>query len=154
MRLILAFALLVSSIACSKYQRYPLPLDRLEKVDVDYLQYYLVDAAHPLTKVWRMSDCKIGPQEIDCRLTKLTANEAAEISLVRGNRDARASKNDVLFYADPRFALALQDTGTQKIHTGQLEKIEVFELNHLKTYGTPLLSITGFICLLFLLANG
>ncbi len=101
-----------------------------------------------------MSECKIAPQEITCYLTRLTEKEGAEISLVRGNWDARASKNDVLFYAEPRFASALQDSSIQKISIGQLEKIEVFELNHLRTYGAPLLSLTGFLALLFLISEG
>jgi len=153
-RLSLSIAIFCSLAACSKYQRYPLPLNKLKKIDQEFLNYYLVDAAHPTTRVWYMSDCKIGEQEISCYLTKLTEVEAAEISLITSRSDARASKNDILFYADPKFALGIQDTCTRKISTDQMQKIEVIELNHLKTYGTPLLSLTGFLGLLFLISEG
>ncbi len=152
-RISLAFFFLLSLAACSKYQRNTLPMNRLGKVDKVGLNYYLVDAAHPLTRVWNMSNCKIGDQELHCYLTKMSETKAVEVSLIRGNWDARASKNDVLFYADTKFAATIQDTCSININTGQLEKIEVLELNHLRSYGVPLLSLTGFLTLLFLIGE-
>jgi hypothetical protein len=147
-------ALVVSFLSCSTYQRYELPKSRVQKINESYLAYYLVDPAHPLTRVWYMSESKVKDTEVTCFLSKMTELEAADVTKVRSRRDARWSKNDVLFYANPRFAATLPDTGNFSIPMDQLEKIEVYELNYAKTVGTPLLYTSGLLLLLFAISGG
>ena len=123
-------------------------------VDKDYMTYYLVDAAHPLSRVWYMSECQVKDREVLCFLTKMTEMEAREVTHIDNRRDARWSKDDVLFYANPKFAATLGDTSTLTIQLDQLDKIEVYELNHVKTFGTPLLSILGFLIVIYILSEG
>ena len=151
----LALSLLLAfcSISCTKYQRYVLPKSKLMNIDKDFLTYYLVDAAHPLTRVWYMSECKLTEKEIACHLTKLTELEAYEVYKIQSNKDARWSKNDVLFYADPRFATTIPDSTSMSITTDQLIKIEVYELNHVRTFGTPLITFAGVLSLLYLTSD-
>jgi len=139
--------------ACTVYQRYELPKSRVQKINESYLTYYLVDPAHPLTRVWYMSESKVNNTEVTCFLSKMTEIEAADVTKVRSKRDARWSKNDVLFYANPRFAATLPDTGNFSIPMEQLEKIEVYELNYARTLGPPLLYASGFLMLLWIISG-
>jgi hypothetical protein len=140
--------------SCTTYQRYQLPSARLSKINEDYLSYYLVDAAHPLSQVWYMSKSKVEDTAVTCYITKMTELEAAEVTTVRNKKDARWSKNDVLFYADPAFAASLKDTLTLTIPVAKFEKIEVYELNHIKSIGAPMLGVVGLFVVLFIISGG
>ena len=145
--------MLVLLSACTTYQRYKLPANRILKIQNTDLTYYVVDAANPISRAWYVSDCQINETGIEGYLTKMEPESAKEIYIVQSRRDSRWSKNDVLFYADPRLANTLPDSGLVNIPVGKMAKIEVYELNHAKTFGTPLLSVTGFLALLYLISG-
>ena len=140
--------------ACTTYQRYQLPSARLSKINETHLSYYLVDAAHPLSRVWYMSSSKVQDTAVTCYITKMTTFEAAEVTTIQNRKDARWSKNDVLFYADPAFAASLKDTLTLTIPVAKFEKIEVYELNHIKSIGAPMLGVVGLFVVLFIISGG
>jgi len=58
-----------------------------------------------------------------------------------------------LLYAKPQFAMTLPDTATMTIQNVQLEKIEVCEMDHVKTIGMPLLGCTGVMLLVYLISG-
>lgn len=134
--------------SCSYYQRYPMSKARMPKIDTQGLTFYLLDAAHPLSKVWYISDYSISEKSMSAFLVRLSETEAMQVTTVSSNRDARASKNEVLLFAKPQYALGLPDTLTTQIDFDQLEKIEVHEVNYGKTLAFNLLGYVG-IGLLF-----
>lgn len=86
-----------------------------------------------------MSDFNLGQQSMSGFLAKISEAEALEVNTVRNNTDARQSRNQVLFYMKPQYAMNLGDTTTLTIPYEQLEKIEVYEVNHGKTIAVNLL---------------
>ncbi len=152
--LLLTSFLLFSQTACVYYQRYPMSESRLQKINPEGLSVYLVDAAHPLTRGWYVSEPKFEANSITGFISRMAEVETIEASLLRDRSDARKSRNDILLYAKPKFALNLPDTATMTISTIQLEKIQVCEMNHVKSIGLPLLGCTGTLMLVYLLSEG
>ena len=138
----LAFATLsLLLVSCVFYQRYPLAKSRLSIINKDPLTFYLLDAAHVRSRVWYISEARFEGDKITGFLVKLTEMEATEVATVSNNRDAKQSKNEVLLYAKPKFAMTLTDTMTTTIPHDQLEKIEVYEANHGKSLAVSALAI-------------
>lgn len=135
---------------CVFYQRYPMAKSRLTKIDNRNLTYYLLDASRPLSRVWYISEAEFQEDKMIGFLIRVSETEAEEIATVYSKRDAKDSKNDVLMYAKPKFALALPDTATMTITYDQLEKIEVYEVNHGKSVAISLL--VAFMPMTFLAA--
>jgi hypothetical protein len=134
------FVALILLTGCIFYQRYPMAKSRLTKIDKTNLTFYLLDAARPTSRVWYVSEADFQKNEMIGFLIRLNELEAHEVATVQGRHDARYSKNDVLMYVKPKHALALADTMTLTIPYDQLEKIEVYEVNHGKSLGITLLS--------------
>jgi hypothetical protein len=151
--LLLAGFFLLSQTACVYYQRYPIAKARLPKVNPEGLSVYILDAAHPLTRGWYMSEPKFEKNSISGFISKMAEVETLEASMLRDRSDAQQSRNDVLIYIKPQVALGLPDTATLSIQAAQLEKIEVCELNHVKTIGLPLISCVGFLGLIYLISG-
>lgn len=124
---------------CVYYQRYPLSKARLPKIDTSNLTFYLLDASRPATRAWYVSGCTLSQQSMSGFLAKTSEAEALEINTIRNNNDARQSKDHVLLFLKPQYALTLGDTATLTIPYDQLEKIEVYEVNHGKTIAVNLL---------------
>jgi hypothetical protein len=118
---------------CTFYQRYPMAKSRLPKIEKSRLTFYLLDAAHPRSRVWYISEAEFQDDKITGFLVKLEEFEAEEVATVSNNRDAKMSRDEVLLFAKPRFAMTLRDTITTTITHDQLEKIEVYEVNHGKS---------------------
>ena len=125
--------------ACIYYQRYQMSKARLPKIDTRNLSFYILDASRPASRAWYMSDFKLGQQSMSGFLAKISEAEALEVNTVRNNTDARQSRNQVLFYMKPQYAMNLGDTAMLTISYEQLEKIEVYEVNHGKTIAVNLL---------------
>lgn len=136
----LLLVFLFQQSGCLYYQRYPLAKSRLAKIPLENLSFYLIDSAHPLTKMWYVSDFKFEPKSMHCFLTRMAEVEATEISMVRNRQDAKNSRNEVLLFAKPQFAMTLADTATMTINYEQFDKIEVYEVNHGKTIAVVLAS--------------
>jgi hypothetical protein len=149
---LLFFALAFAS-NCAFYQRYPMPEGRLAKIKTDDLSFYLVDAAHPKTKVWHLSDCRVEPTAVTGFVSRLSEVEASEATYFGSRPEARGRKNDVLIFVKPQFVFSLPDTATMRIPNEQLEKIEVYELNYSKSIGLPLATLTGLLTLLYFITN-
>ncbi|MDO8366621.1 MAG: hypothetical protein Q7T20_07495 [Saprospiraceae bacterium] len=126
---------------------------RLQKINPEGLTVYLVDAAHPLTRGWYLSDPKFENNRVSGFISRMAEVETLEASMLRDRSDAQQSRNDILLYAKPQFALGLPDTATMTIPDSQLEKIEVCELNHVRTIGMPLLGCTGLLLLVYLVSG-
>jgi hypothetical protein len=137
--LIIALASLLAG--CVMYQRYPLAKSRLAIIDKEPLTFYLLDVAQPRSRVWYISEAEFQEKNIKGFLVKLSAEEARDIAFVANNRDAKASKDEVLLYAKPKFAMTLNDTMTVTIPHDQLEKIEVYEVNHGKSVAVSAFAI-------------
>jgi len=127
---------------------------RLQKINPEGLSVYLVDAAHPLTRGWYLSEPKFEKNSVSGFISRMAEVETLEASMLRDRSDAQQSKNDVLLYAKPQFAMDLPDTATLSIQNTQLEKIEVCELNHIRTIGMPLMGCTGVLLLVYLISGG
>ena len=143
--------------SCVQYQRYPMSKARLPRIDTRGLSFYLIDAAHPLSRVWYITDYSISEKSMSAFLVRLSETESLQITTVNSNRDARASKNEVLLFAKPRYALGLPDTLTTRIDFDQLEKIEVHEVNYGKTLAFNFLGYIGIglvISIIALAAKG
>lgn len=151
--LFLAVFFLLSQTACAYYQRYPIAKSRLPKVNPEGLSVYILDASHPLTRGWYLSEPKFEKNSISGFISKMAEVETLEASMLRDRSDAQQSRNDVLIYLKPQFAQGLPDTATLSIQGSQLEKIEVCELNHVKTIGLPLISCVGFLGLIYLVSG-
>ncbi len=150
----LAVLLLLGLSSCAHYERYGLAKSRMQKLNSSGVSVYLVDAAHPLTRGWFLSEPVFDARSVKARITRMSEVETMEMSLIRDRYDARQSRNDILLFAKPQFAESLPDTTSIVIQDHQLEKIEVCELNHLRTYGAPLLGCTGMVFLLYLVTQG
>lgn len=137
----LLFLLAVLFSGCIIYQRYPMAKSRLTKIDKRQLTFYLLDAARPMSRVWYISEADFQEDKMNGFLIRLDEAEAQEVATVSNSRDARYSKNEVLMYVAPKYALALGDTTTITLHYNQVEKIEVHEVNHSKSL------ILSFLCL-------
>lgn len=125
--------------SCIYYQRYQMSKARLPKIDTQNLSLYILDASRPASRAWYVSDFKLGQQSMSGFLAKISETEALDVNTVRNNNDARQSRNQVLLYMKPQHATALGDTATLTIPYDQLEKIEVYEVNHGKTVAVNLL---------------
>jgi hypothetical protein len=136
----LFFALLILLSGCVFYQRYPMAKSRLPKIGDRQLTYYLLDAARPQSRVWHISETEFQEDKMRGFLIRLDESEANEIATVKSKRDAKYSKNEVLLYAKPKYAFALSDTANVTISYDQLEKIEVYEVNHGKSIAVSLLA--------------
>ncbi|MBC7773816.1 MAG: hypothetical protein H7246_00145 [Phycisphaerae bacterium] len=145
---------LFSQTACVYYQRYSMSNSRLQKINPEGLSIYLVDAAHPLTRGWYLSEPRFEKNSVSGFISRMAEVEILEASMLRGRADAQQSKNDILLYAKPQFAIALPDTATLTIQNTNLEKVEVCELNHVRTIGMPLLGCTGGLLLVYLISGG
>jgi len=126
---------------CIFYQKYPMAKSRLTKITHLPLTYYVLDAARPKSRVWYVSEAEFSEGKMNGFLVRVSETEAEEIATVSGNRDAKSSKNDVLMYARPKYAMTLADTATVSLSYDELEKIEVFEVNHGKTVAVTLLTL-------------
>ena len=146
----LFFALLILLSGCVFYQRYPMAKSRLPKISDRQLTFYLLDASRPLSRVWYVSEAEFQEDKMKGFLIRLDESEAQEVVTVSGKRDAKYSKNEVLLYAKPKYAFALADTANVTITYDQLEKIEVFEVNHGKSIAVSLL--TALMPMMFLAA--
>ncbi len=133
---------------CVYYQRYPMPKSRLSKVEKESLSFYLIDAAHPMTRAWYVSEVRFQPGQMQGFLSKLSAAEALEVSVIRNRRDARDSRNEVLIYASPRLAMALGDTLTTAIRYENIERVEVHEPNFGKSIGISMIGVVGGVLVL------
>lgn len=151
--LLLASLFLLTQTACVHYNRYAMSKTRLQKIDPQGLSVYVVDAAHPLTRGWYLSEPKFTGNSVSGFISRMAEVETLEASMLRDRYDAQQSRNDILLYAKPQFALGLPDTATLTILNSQLEKVEVCELNHLKTFGRPLLGCTGIVLLAYLITG-
>lgn len=143
-----------SQTACVYYQRYSMSKTRLQKINPEGLSIYVVDAAHPLTRGWYLSEPKFEKNSVSGFISRMAEVETLEASMLRDRSDAQQSRNDILLYAKPQFALGLPDTATLTIQNTNLEKIEVCELNHVRTIGMPLLGCTGALLLAYLISGG
>ncbi|MCW5920975.1 MAG: hypothetical protein KIS77_01430 [Saprospiraceae bacterium] len=143
-------ASLVFLSGCIFYQRYPMAKSRLAKIEKSELTFYILDAARPASRVWYVSEADFRDDSMTGFLIRLDELEAQEVATIRGRQDARYSKDDVLIYVKPKFAIALGDTITTTIAYEQLEKIEVHEVNHSKSVAISLLC--GFMPLFFFTA--
>ncbi|MEO6038889.1 MAG: hypothetical protein ABIQ93_10780, partial [Saprospiraceae bacterium] len=140
---------------CVQYQRYPISKARMPKIDTRDLTFYLIDTAHPLSRVWYVSNYAIGERSMTAFLSRMSEAESRQVSIVRSNRDARDKKNEVLLYAQPKYAGSLADTLTTQIDFDRLEKIEVYEANFGRTlvYTIPALVGAGLVLALIALAS-
>ena len=151
--LLFSALLLFAQTACVRYQRYGMPKSRLQKIDPTGLSIYLLDAAHPMTRGWFIAEPKFEKEGVTGYISRLAEVETIEVSMLRGNHDAQMSRKDVLLYARPQFASSLPDTGTMTIQTTQLEKVEVCELNHARTFGLPMAGCTGILVLAYIISG-
>ena len=149
----LFLAILILFSGCVFYQRYPMAKSRLTKIDKRPLTFYLLDAARPLSRVWHISESDFQKDKMNGFLIRLSEAEAYEIATVESNRDARYSRNEVLMYVNPKYALALTDTATVSINYDMLEKIEVYEVNHGKTIAVSLVLVLVPIAFLGILSS-
>ena len=124
---------------CVFYQRYPMAKSRLTKISRFDLTYYVLDAARPQSRVWYVAEAEFKEDRMTGFLVRVSEPEAQDIATVSGKRDAKYSKNDVLMFAKPKYALTLADTATVTMTYDQLEKIEVYEVNHGKSIAISLL---------------
>jgi hypothetical protein len=138
--LILLLVAGMSLSGCVFYQRYPLAQNRLTKIDKYPLTYYVLDASRPQSRVWYVSEAEFSEDQMQGFLVRVSEEEARDVAMVTSKRDAKYSKNDVLLYANPRYALTLADTSTVTLRYDQLEKIEVYEANHEKSLTVSLLA--------------
>lgn len=153
---ILRATLLLSVVllsGCLFYQRYPLATARLTKIDKRNLTFYLLDAAHPRSRVWYFSETDFQQDSVTGFVAKLDEEDAAEVAIVHNRRDARFSRDEVLLFAKPKFVMALGDTATVAIPYEHLEKIEVYEVNAGKSVGVSLLTILTPVVLLAVLSD-
>lgn len=151
--LFLACGMLLTA-GCVYYQRYPMPKSRLSKVDKENLSFYLIDAAHPMTRSWYVSEIRFQPGQMHGFLSKLTAAEALEVSAIRNRRDARNSRNEVLIYASPRLAMGMSDTLTTTIPYENIERVEVHEPNFGKSIGVSMIGVVGVVFVLAAAMSG
>jgi|GEM_PF-950548 len=155
--LLLSGALLACCVllhSCIYYQRYSMPKTRLNKINTESLSFYVIDAAHPLTKAWYVAEMDMKNQRITGFLSRLSDIEALEVGIVRNRRDGKNSRNDVLLYTSPRLLMGFGDTLTTTIPFDQIERIEVHEPDFTKTLGTSILMGTAGFFLFGVLALG
>jgi len=152
--LVFSSLFLFSQTACVHYQRYSMSKSRLQKINPEGLSVYVLDAAHPLTRGWYLSEPKFEKNSVSGFIIRMAEVETLEAYMLRDRSDAQQSKNDILLYAKPQFAMSLPDTATLIIQNAQLEKIEVCELNHVRTIGMPLMGCTGVLLLVYLISGG
>ncbi|GAB4495004.1 MAG: hypothetical protein OHK0019_22870 [Saprospiraceae bacterium] len=126
--------------SCIFYQRYPMAKSRLTKIGRYQLTFYVLDASRPSTHVWYVSEADFQDDKMVGVLVRLDEVEAEEVATVTGRRDARLSKDEVLMYVKPQFTIALSDSATVTLNYDQLEKIEVYEVNHTRTLFLSLLA--------------
>jgi hypothetical protein len=148
-----AVLLLLCLSSCAHYERYGMAKSRMEKLNNKGVSVYMVDAGHPLTRGWFLSDPVFEANQVTAFITRMSEVETMEMSVIRNNYDARQSRNDILLYAKPKFASSLPDTAKIQIFDHQIEKIEVCELNHVRSIGLPLLGCSGLVTLLYLITN-
>lgn len=154
MRIFLLFVGLSALSACVYYQRYPMPKSRLTKVDKENLMFYAIDASHPLTRVWHVSELQFKDGKIHGFLSKMAPSEALEVSTIRSRRDARDSRDQVLVYVSPRLAMGMGDTLSADIPYEQIERVEVHEPNFGKSVGVSMLGVVGIFFVLAAAASG
>lgn len=139
------FFLISSLFSCVYYQRYPMPKSRLAKVKQENLAFYLIDAGHPLTRAWYVSEINFQQDAMSGFANRLSPSETLEVSTLRNGRDARQSKNEVLIYIKPKTAMTMGDTLTTRLSFEQIERVEVHEPNFGKSVGLTLSWIAGAV---------
>jgi hypothetical protein len=144
------FAFVFSS--CLYYQRYAMPKARLEKIGTEPFSYYIVDAAHPLTKAWYVAEAKIQKDEISGFISRLSETEALDVGIIRNRLDAKNSRNDVLVFVSPRLAMGLSDNVQASIPIAQIERVEVHEPNFGRSIGSMVLGGGGALFLIGMLS--
>ncbi len=137
--------LMTGLFSCVPYQRYMMPVERLQKVPVKAAALYAIDAAHPLTRVWYVAEARTKGDRIEGFFTRLSDIEALEVGVVRDQQDAKNSRNDLLIYINPKLAMGFSDTLTAQIPMNQIERIEVHEPNYGKMLGSTLTSVAAFV---------
>ena len=154
LRLVLPGIYLMAFSSCIHYQRYSMAKSRLQKIDPESVSVYILDGAHPLTRGWYMSDPVFSQKSISGFISRMEEIEVLEVSTLRDRSDGQHSRNDILIYAKPQFALTLPDTATLTIYNTQLEKVEVCELDYMRTFGMPMMGCTGLLLLAYLVTGG
>jgi hypothetical protein len=141
-------------VSCSHYQRYSMAKSRLQKITPTGMAVYLIDASHPYTRGWYLSEAQFGSDQVRGYVRKMEEKETLEISMLRSQYDAQQSRNDILLFLKPQFADKMPDSTFMSIPHPQLERVEVCEMNHVKTFGVPLIGCTGLSLLLYFAITG
>ncbi|MDX1913797.1 MAG: hypothetical protein SFV22_20035 [Saprospiraceae bacterium] len=150
---LLLVGLLVFQSSCAFYQRYGMSKSRLQKINTAGLSVYLIDAAHPLTRGWYLSEPQFDADLVRGYVRKMEEKETLEVSMLRNQYDAQHSRNDVLIFLKPQFADKMPDSTLMNIPHSQLERVEVCEMNHVRTIGVPLIGCTGLALLAYLVSD-
>ncbi|MCC7244645.1 MAG: hypothetical protein IT269_03110 [Saprospiraceae bacterium] len=152
--LLLMLIFVTSEWRCMFYERYPLPISRIRKIDLEALDFYLYDPSAVKERCWYVSERKMDTQSMTGYVSKLTAKEAADIYNVRSRRDALKSRNEVLFFLKPEYARTLPDTGALTLDFRQIDHIEVYEVNHGKTMMASIAIVPAGMLLITVIALG
>jgi hypothetical protein len=120
---------------------------RLTRINRENLTFYILDAAQPGLRVWYVSKARFQRDQMHCHIERVEAAEAEEIATLRGRRDARESKNEVLLYANSSLALTLSDTASVSIDYSEVDRVEVHEVNQSKSIAYSLLCFFGLVFL-------
>jgi hypothetical protein len=131
-----AFALCLCLQSCLYYKRYPLPPQRLKKIDTTGLSFYLIDEEKPKTHCWYVNRMFFEEKTMTCVMERLTEFDAKDVYTVRNSTDAKQSKNEVLLFIDPAQTSNFKDTCTVKIDFDQVKLVEVYENDPAKSVRT------------------
>ncbi len=149
--LFLVFVMVGSALSC--YSRRQMPTARLNKVDIEQLEFFALDPSAPDLNVWVLSNVKIEAAGLSARFDRASKPLIREIATIHRNADKRRNQNRVLVYVHPATVKTYGDTLTARLAYTDISKIEVFEPDAGKTIGLALgivggLAAVGFVAVL------
>lgn len=146
------FAAIVLS-SCHIYQRYSMDMQRLDKVDSQSLNLYLLDAAHPYSRGWYVVSEHADGKGIEGFAIRMAEAEVLEVNHLRNRYDGAISRNDVLVYLDPDFATNLSDAAKVKLGKKEIVRIEVTEIDQVRSFAPCLLGCNAILFLAYLIGG-
>ncbi|MBK8193045.1 MAG: hypothetical protein IPK76_07505 [Lewinellaceae bacterium] len=153
-----AFSLFLSGLMAfgtiSCYSRRQIQPSRLSRINIETLQFIVVDPDAPRTNMWLLSSVKIEETALNATLEAASPKFIQKISSIKSNFERRAHQDMVLLYVDPSIVKTYNSGLNTRLEFRHITRIEVFERDGGKDIGLALggvVAVAGLVGGIFLL---
>ena len=148
--LFLAFIMIGSTFGC--YSSSKLPLDRINKTNLEKLDFFAISLDKSNHKVWQLSNVKIEKHGLSARFERVSDSLQGQVSRIYSNRDRRKNQNHTLIYIRAETAKTYSDTLTTFLNENAISSIWVVSRDPGKVAGIVVAATLGTLLTLGIVA--